>query len=100
MNNKYKKWTISEVQYLIDQVKKDPRNLSAAFTSVAIHLGRTRSAVAAKYYSVTKESNKANTCFTLTSQHYVSCNRKQFTESSTKKTPKDLFKRLIKAIFG
>lgn len=94
-----KHWSDSEVQYLLDKVKDDPRVLKRTFEAVGKHIGRTSGACAAKYYLITKEATKENTCFSLVSKKYSSCNRKQFSEKMTKPTPKGLFTRIINAIF-
>lgn len=97
--SEHKRWSDSEVQYLLDKVKEDPRNLRATFRIVAKELKRTVGAVSYKYYAITKESSKGNTCFTLTSKNYYACNRKQFGVKMTKKTPKNLFTKILNALF-
>lgn len=94
-----KRWSDSEVQYLLDKVKDDPRVLKVCFSKVAKHLGRTPAGVANKYYQVTVDATKDNSCFSLNSKKYVAFNRKQFSEKVTKEAPKGLFARIINSIF-
>ena len=72
---KSKKWSQSEDQRLLRQVKAFPQNLHKCFIIVAEELGRTEGAVATRWYTVVSKDPK-NMCFFTASPKHVSKNRK------------------------
>lgn len=70
-----KRWTESEDEILLQQVKSHPQNLNWCFLQVAQQLGRSKSAVAGHWYTnVSKRPD--TTCFFTASSRHLSKNRK------------------------
>ena len=70
-----KRWSASEDDRLIRQVRAFPQNLHKCFLLVAEELGRTEGAVANHWYTVVSKKPE-NMCFFTASPRHVSKNRK------------------------
>lgn len=71
----YKRWIRQEDQVLFNQVRVYPQNLKKCFHIVAEELGRTPTAVQARWYAVTSKQPD-NVAFFTASPRHVSKNRK------------------------
>ena len=75
MNRTNRKWTEEEDAILLQQVKRCPQNLSRCFLTVSERIGRSKTAVANRWYCTV--SKKPDTvCFFTASPKHVSRNRK------------------------
>jgi hypothetical protein len=72
---KYKRWTTTEDNVVVDQVRQSPTNLTQAFERATREIDRTASACANHWYTVLSK-DKANTCFVTVSGKHSSINRK------------------------
>ena len=70
-----RRWSASEDDRLIRQVRAFPQNLHKCFLIVAEELGRTEGAVANHWYTVVSKKPE-NMCFFTASPRHVSKNRK------------------------
>ncbi len=75
MNRTYKKWTASEDDILLQQVRQYPSNLTRCFIAVSNTLGRSPSSIANRWYTVVSKKPDS-TCFFTASQEQISINRK------------------------
>lgn len=92
-----KRWTDEEDQKLIRQVMTYPQNLNRCFLMVAEETGRSKSAVAARWYSVLSKKPEVY-CFFTASSTYVSRNRKNGVGVMTKPSIWQKFLSIIKGI--
>ena len=92
-----KRWTDEEDQKLIRQVMAYPQNLNRCFLMVAEETGRSKSAVAAHWYSVLSKKPEVY-CFFTASSTYVSRNRKNGVGVMTKPSIWQKFLSIIKGI--
>lgn len=72
---KRERWTEEEEQRLYRQVKAFPQNMSKCFMIVAEETGRSCTAVASHWYTVTSRRPDV-IAFGMVSRHYVAKNRK------------------------
>ena len=70
-----RKWTEDEDNFLLQQVRNNPQNLSKCFLSVAQNIDRTAGAVANHWYSDVSKRPEV-TCFFTASAKHLSRNRK------------------------
>lgn len=70
-----RKWTEDEDQRLLQQVRAFPQNLNKCFIIVAEVTGRSKGAVANRWYTKVSK-DPANTCFFTASPKHISRNRK------------------------
>lgn len=70
-----RKWTPVEDSRLASQVRAFPQNLSKCFLVVAEELGRSKCAVASRWYQKVSKDPR-NAAFVTVSQHSKSVNRK------------------------
>jgi len=75
MSETYRKWTEEEDDYLLQQVKAMPQNLTQCFIAVSRNIDRSPNAVANHWYSVVSKRPDV-TCFFTASSHHLSRNRK------------------------
>ena len=91
---KSKRWTASEEDRLINQVRVFPQNLHKCFLIVSEEIGRTPGAVANHWYTVTSKKPE-NMCFFTASEKHVSKNRKN---GMGVISTRSIWKKLIAAI--
>lgn len=75
MSETYRKWTEEEDDYLLQQVKAMPQNLTQCFIAVSRNIDRSPNAVANHWYQVVSKRPDV-TCFFTASSHHLSRNRK------------------------
>lgn len=75
MNRNHKKWTASEDEILLQQVRQYPSNFTRCFLAVSDYIGRSPSSVANRWYTVVSKKPDS-TCFFTASQEQISINRK------------------------
>ncbi len=75
MSRTSRKWTVSEDELLLQQVKTMPQNLHKCFLAVAERIDRTPQAVANHWYTVVSKKPDS-VCFFTASPKHVSRNRK------------------------
>lgn len=90
------KWSQSEEDILVDNVRKHPDNLSHAFQLTATQIGRSKTACTQHWYDVVSKGN--HTPFFFGSTKGVVRNRKNPKKSATNATKKteSLYQRLLK----
>lgn len=91
---KARKWTQSEEDRLLRQVRAFPQNLAKCFLMVSEETGRTPGAVANHWYTVTSKKPE-NMCFFTASEKHVSKNRKNGMGVSSTRS---IWKKLLNAI--
>ena len=92
--NDRKKWTASEDERLLRQIRVFPQNLSKCFLIVSQEIGRTQSAVAGHWYTSLSKKPEA-LCFFTASPKHVSKNRKN---GMGVETNSSVWRRLIAVI--
>lgn len=93
-NRKAKKWTKSEEQRTLRQVRAFPQNMSKCFHIVAEEIGRSPGAVAAKWYTDLSKRPNVLEFATISSKH-VCKNRKN--GMGVESTP-SLWRRIVALI--
>jgi len=96
VENANKKWTITEDDRLLRQIKARPQNLTRCFFIVAEEIGRTPAAVQSHWYTVLSKKPEA-LCFFTASTCHVSKNRKN---GMGVETPPSIWRRLVNIICG
>lgn len=89
-----RKWTRSEEERLLRQVRAFPQNLNWCFTMVSDEINRTPGACANHWYTVLSKREE-NLCFFTASQKHVSKNRKNGMGTESKSS---IWRRLINII--
>lgn len=93
-NNRNKRWTESEDQRLLRQVRLYPQNLHKCFLIVSEATGRSEGAVANRWYAHLSKDPDALCFFTASSRH-VSRNRKN---GEGVRSTASIWRKLVNAI--
>ena len=94
MARRLNRWTPREERLLLDEVRAFPQNLARCFMLVSESTGRTQSAVANHWYTVTSKKPEA-LCFFTASPKHVSKNRKNGMGIATNESLWRKFMRII-----
>ena len=86
-----KKWSKTEDDILLAEIKASPTNLKAAFKAASSQMNRTEGACSNRWYTFLSK-DKNNACFITVSGKHQSLNRKN--GKGTHCTP-SLFKRVL-----
>lgn len=94
------KWTPEEDAVLLKNIKQYPQNLKEAFKKTSEEINRTVNACNFRWYAVlSRNPDKSNTCFILTSPTKISRNKKICKDMSSKSTMSK-WKKILNILFS
>lgn len=97
----HKKWTENEDKVILRFVKESPENLSEAFKKASENLdNRTPASCSYRWYShISRDANKASTCFVTLSKTKYGRNRKNCKDPYPIHTTNSLWTKIKKFLF-